>query len=263
MEKPIRWVGFDMDECIGSVMPLYVLVSELPRIVQKNRAKQKDTKIVYELIRLLFESELSMKTWLVRPAFFSALGNVYHAYQDKKIQGAFIMSNNGSEELVSFMSFFLNLCIWEIYDAKKERPIIFQMAVYADSPARKGYPYLKNYEIVQKCLQAEGLPLCSSPNDLLFFDDIDHPMSKEIKHYVQVPAYLNQTEIKRFLVAIQPMQDFFEEEDWNTIVQQSLLLNVRDFNRPNNTYKPFPQPTYETVRDLKVFNDGFRSFLGT
>jgi len=260
MEKRIRWVGFDMDECIGSVMPLYVLVSELPQLEQ-TRKRYSDTKVIYALIRLLFESELSMKTWLVRPALFSALGNLYHAYLDKKIQGAFILSNNGSEELVAFVSFFLNLCMWEIYDVKKERPVIFQMAVNANSPAREGYPLIKNYEIVQKCLQAEGLPLCSSPNDLLFFDDLDHPMSKEIRHYVQVPAYLNQTEIKRFLVAIQPMQEYFEEEDWNSIVRKSLLLNIRDFNRPNNTYKPFPQPTYETVRDLKVFNDAFHSFL--
>lgn len=249
-----RWIGFDMDECIGSVMPLYSFVTFIPKITN-------DDNVIIALMQTLFDSELENKTWLVRPALLESLELVHRAYVKKQIYGAFILSNNGSKELVNFVASFLNFCMWKLYDDKGPNSLIFKMTVCSNTPARKPYRLEKNFTVVQQCLAAEGLPTCSSTNDLLFFDDLLFPMNDEIKYYVQVPAYLFQTEINAFINALQPMRRFFSESDWHTLVRYNRELNRRDFQRADNTYKPYRQSLDEIMRDRMIFSNAIELFV--
>lgn len=249
-----RWIGFDMDECIGSVMPLYSFVSIIPKITN-------DDNVTIALMQTLFHSELENRTWLIRPALLESLELVHRAYVKKQIYGAFILSNNGSKELVNFVASFLNFCMWKLYDNKGPHSLIFKMTACANTPARKPYDLEKNFRVVQLCLAAEGLPLCSSENDLLFFDDLLFPMNDEIKYYVQVPAYLFQTEVNEFLNALQPMKKYFSESEWHSMVQYNRELNKRDFQRPHNTYKPYRQSLDEIMRDRMIFSNAIETFV--
>ena len=149
MEQRIRWVGFDMDECIGSVMPLYELVSRLPILASEANTTHSENRIKYEMMQILLESEQARKTWLLRPAMFSALRHLFQAFQLKQIHGAFLLSNNGSMELVSFVACFLNVCIWKLFDRHHTFPTIFKMSMWMYAPVRKPYGSVKNYEVVQ------------------------------------------------------------------------------------------------------------------
>jgi hypothetical protein len=239
-----------MDECIGSLMPLYTFVTAV-----------KDTAILDSLMQTLFHSECEHRTWLIRPALLITIGHLQKAFVKKQIHGAFILSNNGSEELVGFVAKFLNYCMWKLYDKTGTQSEVFQMACSANSPVRKPYGLVKNFEVVQLCLAAQGLPPCTKESDLLFFDDLDHPMRAQIPNYVRVPAYLFQTEINQFLAAMQPMEQHFSKKDWQTIVQRTRYLNTLDFNRPNNTYKSVPQSIDGIIRDVRMFQNAFTKFL--
>ena len=249
-----------MDECIGSIMPLYDILSNLPKLVSEGNTSHSENHIKYEMMRILFDSEQARKTWLLSHAMFSALKHLYKAFQSNQIYGAFILSNNGSFDLVCFVACFLNYSVWRLFDTQPNYPNIFKMAMWIDAPPRRKYGSIKNYEVIQACLKAEGLPECSSRNDLLFFDDISHPLQNEISNYVRVSPYLFQTEINTLIETLTPMQPLFKGEIWSKLVNETRLSNKRDFARPTNTYKAKPQPLDDTVRDIKMFRNAFTNF---
>ena len=258
----IRWIGFDMDECIGSVMPLYWLLSNMPGMVLKDN-KYSVSLVRYHILKTLFQSESSRRTWLMRSSMFPVLHGVFKAYEQNQIQGAFVFSNNGSQELVDFIGLFLNACMWQLFDMNNAKPMIFQMACCSQSPEREGYGYVKNFEVIQKSLLQNGLPPCSSKNDLLFFDDSVHELTKEIPNYVQVPAYFHLTDITSFSNALSPLSLYFNSYDWSYIVSQSKHMFERDMARPDNRYIAKPQPIEESLRDTKVFMNGLNAFLNS
>jgi hypothetical protein len=244
MER-VRWVGFDMDECIGSVMPLFPFVTEVPSNI---------------LMELIYTSERKGKTWLIRPAMLSVLERLYEAFETKKITGAFVFSNNDSEPLVEFIANYLNYCMWRMFQVTRVPANVFQMAVCRSTPARRGYGMVKNFAVIQKCLARAGLPECSKDN-LMFFDDLEHELQSEIPHYVRVPAYLFQTEINQMLEALEPLSDVVGKRKWKKLSDEARLHNTHDFARPDNTYKPYRQPLDATIRDIRIFDNAFTRFL--
>lgn len=241
-----------MDECLGSFMPLFFFVEEMPKL-------SKSDKIMYYLMSILLKSEQEGRTWFLRPVMFRIIERLFKALEQKKIQGAFIFSNNASDELVNFVASFLNFCIREKFGIGEVN--VFQMAISRNSPARKGYGLIKNYEVIQKCLQHAGLPPCSSEQDLMFFDDMNHELERQIPNYVHVPAYFNQTEINTMFHTIHPLHVFFKLNDWIMMCKRTIIENKSDYNRPDNQYKSVPQPTDEYVRDLKLYNFAFIQFM--
>ena len=250
-----------MDECIGSLMPLYIFVTEMPKLI-KHEGKYSVPFVMFHFIKTLFQSESSRRTWVLRSAMFPVLQGVYNAYEQKKIQGAFIFSNNGSQELVDFVGMFLNACMWNMFDIYNTRPVIFQMACCSQSPERKEFPqYIKNYDSIQHSLLYNGLPPCSSKEDLLFFDDLVHELEQEIPNYVQVPAYLHHTEIHSFLQALAPLSQFFEPQHWAYLLVKSREYYYSDMSRPDNRYKPYLQTVEESTRDTLIFLKGLQVFM--
>lgn len=215
LNSHVRWIGFDMDECIASAMSLYTFLTDIPMELSIEGQIQMYPRVMYAFASLLFKSEMSEKTHILRPAMIDVLKKVWEAHRDKKIEGAFIFSNNGSKELVNFMGFFLNVCIWNTCD--KSKPIVFKMCVWQGAPYRNGL--VKDYASIQTCLHKKGLKKCSSKKDLLFFDDLDHVLHYEIPHYIRVPPYENATDIDDVIQAVEPLSRFFTPSAWKTIVE--------------------------------------------
>ena len=184
----VRWVGFDMDECIGSVMPLFYFVESM------------DLADMLRVADALIVSEERGATWLIRPALREILLLLGRTYFAKQIQGAFILSNNSSELLVNFIAVLLNRWIRHLFQLAED-PLVFVMGISASSSVRlalgEEMTYVKSFDVVQHCLGSYGFPPCSSPSDLLFFDDQPHVLAGEIPHYCRVRAYHNQTPVWR------------------------------------------------------------------
>ena len=177
-----------MDECIGSVMPLYYFVESI------------DMAKMLEVADALIVSEERGATWCIRPALREVLLLVGRAYFAKQIQGAFILSNNSSELLVNFIAVLLNRWIRYLFQLAED-PLVFVMGISASSSVRLALGaemnYVKSFDVVQHCLGSYGFPPCSTPSDLLFFDDQPHVLAGEIPHYCRVRAYHNQTPVWR------------------------------------------------------------------
>lgn len=237
-----RWVGFDMDECIGSVMPLYAFIKHLP-------AKA--------MIDALLASEAAHDTWLIRPAIYYTLDILYRAWINGAIYGAFVFSNNGSQELVNFIADYLNTYMMRRYgllDAK-----VFKMAVCRSSPARTPGSLDKSYSEVQRLLSGHGLPMLTSERDLLFFDDMVHVLTSEIHDYVQVRPYYNHCPTDRVISALASCEALVGKETWDKIVARA-----RHYEKTESSelYKSTPPTPSENAFDRHMFLQAFRRFLG-
>ncbi len=255
----MRWVGFDMDECIGSLMPLYEYMLNLPKC--GNTAEERGV-LFLSLAETLYHSERNGQTWLLRPAMMGVLRIVYAAWRNRKIQGAFVYSNNGSTTLVRFVAFWMNLCIKQLFQLRAI-PAVFQMAVSSRASCRQLYGMVKSFESVQTCLIAHGLPECSSVNDLLFFDDMSHELQSQIRHYIQVPPYFNHTPATSVIAALSGIGNSLNCTRWVTIVNKSLDQQAADFSRPDNQYKLEKQSQQEYMNDIAMYKAAFASFLST
>lgn len=240
-----KWVGFDMDECIGSVMPLYAFVTKLPKAQEA-------------IINALYTSENAKYTWLLRPAFYDTLIMLYHAYKNGTIIGAFIFSNNGSQELVDFMVYYSNIWI-----AKKlhirEVPSVFKMGVSRGSPLRSPGSLIKSISEIQGALAKKGLPLLTSSNDLIFFDDMVHELSGEIKDYVKVRPYLNLCPLDRVVNALAHLENIVGSIAWSTTVKLAYQYQNED---KDGRYIKTPPTAIETLQDTLIFHQALLHFLG-
>jgi len=184
--EPVRWVGFDMDECIGCVMPLFFPLTYIDP--KKEIVEEED----------FVKGELMQQTYVLRSSFIQLLFSLWRAFLNKKIAGAFVLSNNGSEPLVQFITRSCNYILQKLFGLETP-PSVFRMGISAESPIRfalgPDFKYIKSFLVVQHCLLASGLPPCSSESDLLFFDDQIHVLQSEIPHYHQVTQYKHITPI--------------------------------------------------------------------
>jgi len=216
-----------MDECIGCVMPLSTLLKQIPDALTRDGTIGSYAAVMYELASILFETE-SVRTWILRPSMKAALPALYAAYVEGNIDGAFLFSNNANMELVNFMSFFLNVCIWKT--RASGRPVVFRMTAWDKAPWRTSS--LKNFQAVLACFAAHHIPPCS-PDELLYFDDQLHSLSKEIRHYVQVPPYRHASSIRCLLT--ESLSSFFSRSSWFLLEHAVLIENaamLRSYSPP-------------------------------
>jgi hypothetical protein len=236
-------------------MPLYSFVVTLPRLAGPGLKKT-----IHACVnQALYNSEGDKKTWLFRPAMYTALELVYRAYKEGRITGAFIFSNNGSDGLVEFVSKYCNY--WMARKARDYgRPRIFQLAVSRSSPLRSPGSLEKSYAEVQRALGSAGLTLLSSPGDLLFFDDMSHVLQSEIAHYVQIRPYFNVCPIATVAEALRGCARLVSPEVWARVLEEA-TADDRAERRADALAKP---PTEEDTRqDKAVFRGAFGSFLPT
>jgi hypothetical protein len=248
MKSDVRWVGFDMDECIGSVMPLSEFIHEL-----------RDDNFL-QFLDEIYESEITGRTWLFRPAIVKVLRQLWSAYKRGAIQGAFIFSNNGSEHLVKTVMALLNHFIQRIFSLDYQVEV-FQMGVHYGASCRRGFGDIKSYEVIQHCLTEHKLPLCTSPEHLLFFDDLEHVLQSQIPHYVRVPAYFNHTDVS---VLADTLMSFGQtQEGWDDLVETAVKTQQRELKEKGNLYVLSPQDPDSVADDEVMFRKAFHDFLGT
>jgi hypothetical protein len=255
--RKVRWVGFDMDECIGSLMPLYEFVSELPNHI---RSPSVHATVLSDMADALYVSEVRGHTWLIRPAMMDVLEPLYNALKERRIEGAFIYSNNSSFELVTFVAFLLNVFTQHRLGLSVV-PFVFRMAMWNGAPCRKRHGLVKSYEAVQDCLYFAGLPLCSSPSDLLFYDDMSHVLQKETPYYLQVQPYFHHTPVSHVIDAISVIQPRMSSVKWTTIASSALQMQLHDFKRRDNKYVMTPQPAMDAARDISQYREALSLFL--
>lgn len=258
-ESPVRWIGFDMDECIGSLMPLYTFVTELPAFYREAKPDAPPDEALNLLIQTLVRSELTKKTWLIRPALISTLNILYEAWITRKIQGAFIYSNNGSGRLVRFVASFLNGFIATIFKGKSSQ--LFQMAISLTTPCRTLGSTDKTFKDIQTCLQAHGLPRVSSSSDLLFFDDLEHVLAGEITHYVKVRPYTNFTNMFTLLEVMEVFKQIVGREAFLAVREEAAWSEMVNWEERGNTYILDPPTSAERRQDIAMFRDAFSRFF--
>jgi hypothetical protein len=246
-----KWVGFDLDECIGSVMPLYVFL-----IGAKGLGNERE--ILQQYRKSLFLSEMLKETWLLRPAMYFALRNVYNAYKSGKLYGAFIFSNNGSQELVDFIAYYCNGWMSRYFRDKKH-PIIFKMAICRGSSYRPPNSLVKSYDEISNALIMNGLPPFSNKSDLLFFDDLVHVLQGEIDNYVHVRPYNNLCPIDNVINALYGSKALLGDKRWENIVSMARRFFETMKHDGYNLNIPSDE---ETLQDKEVFRNAFRKFVG-
>lgn len=249
MNGEVRWVGFDMDECLGSVMPLHIILPKL-----RNRHD------FLQMFELLYESEITGRTWLFRPAIFKALRLLWSAYDRGAIEGSFILSNNGSDILVKSVGLLLNYFIQRLFGLN-EMPNVFQLGLHLGAPSRADFGDVKSFELVQYVLEAHNLPQCSSPDHLLFFDDMSHVLQSQITHYIQVPQYFNHTDVAILADVLAPLGE--ELDNWHSTIVESVDAQREDLLDMGRHYMMSPQDDDAIEHDEAMFRKAFQEFLGT
>lgn len=185
----VKWIGFDMDDCLANVTPAYHFV--------KMYGAEKAAA-------LLLESDRIGQTWLLRSGIQLIVDEVSTAVSTGKVYGAFLYSNNGSQEMVDFVREMLNLMSAGV------RP--FKVGFHRGFAARSGGK-VKTYEDLCNCLHILDLPLPSSPDCLVFFDDKEQILASEIKLYRQVRRYKGYTPVQRIAEVLEPhmSEDLFSK----------------------------------------------------
>lgn len=207
MKSGIKWIGFDMDECLGTLYPLYAYCEELMNLLQDDFTRN---SLYIDIIDILSEQIFIHKNhnlWIFRPNFDIVLDMLIEAYKNQQITGCFILSNNGSSSLVSTAQLLLNTAV-----AKKTGNLItnlFHEAWSAKASCRKN-SFVKSWNVTQSCLKSANLPTMENPKtDLLFFDDKLHPLlKKELgSHFIQVSPYFNYTPYQNVFSILKPLFD--------------------------------------------------------
>ncbi len=236
-----------MDECIGSLMPLYAFVTGMPEGAARNALKN-----------VLYASERLKTTWLIRPAMYTACEMLYNAHKAGAIYGAFIFSNNSSQGLVDFVADFLNGWMTRRFSDYK-RLSVFKIGVCRGSPLRSAGSLEKSISEIQRVLAGRGLPLLTDVNDLMFFDDLVHTLTAEIPNYVQVRPYMNYCPLDRVITALSECEATVGKEAWSAIVEKARRYDAEDRGRE---YLTTPPTVRETIADEEMFRQAFRRFLG-
>lgn len=197
----VRWIGFDVDECVGSFSLLWPYCERSIHGMDAPRRRA----FLREMARAVSESPT---LWMVRPGLDRLLQRILKAYDAGQITGCFLLSNNGSLCVIECVREILNHRFWKLrgFTGSPEDPAtaLVRAAWHRYAPCRKNR-INKTWEQVVHCLQSRHLPPPSSTDDLLFYDDLEHVMAHEITHYVKVKPYTNYTPHAHVFEAVTPV----------------------------------------------------------
>jgi hypothetical protein len=180
-------------------------------------------------------------------------------YKSKSIEGAFIFSNNTSSELVSFACFLCDGYMWRRFN-DATHPRIFKFGAHMDSPFRvvRGE---KSIREIQNVFRGAGLPVFD-PSNLLFFDDQDHVLAREIKHYIRVPPYFNYTphgvianELRELIEALTPAAG----EELRALCE---TMYIHDMSERNNVYAFEKQSIAQANEERVAWINAMNVFVG-
>jgi len=239
MRKTVKWVGFDMDECVGVTHYLYPFAHEF---------LNRETSTFFKtILKALAKSELRRDTGYLRPAMIPVLDAVYKSWKSGHIAGAFMYSNNSSHALVDMIRQLLNTMIG-IRHMLPHPPLVLQMAVSAQTPERPS-SFVKDWEGIVRCLKSQGLVPPASKQDLLFYDDMPHVLEKQIPHYCRVPKYTFVTPQALFITLVNPLVPPDLHSRWSVVKDQLTSLD-------HSVSKQIP----ETDRGLVPMLNAFHTF---
>lgn len=225
MKSVARWVGFDMDECLGTLYPLYTYCEELMNLIKDDSDRN---NFYIDMINILSNEIFLNKNhnlWIFRPQFDKVLDELIRGYQNRQITGCFILSNNGSSSLVTTAQLILNSAV-----AKKTNSQIvdlFKAAWSRFTPCRNG-SIVKSTNVIQTCLKSAGLqPIQNPETNLLFFDDKAHPsLKRELKdNFIQVSPYFNYTPYQNVFKILNTL---FEKYNFSHNFRQQLKSKAED-----------------------------------
>jgi hypothetical protein len=214
MRNSVKWVGFDMDECVGVTHYLYPFAHEF--------LKRDTSKFMHTSLTALAKSEMRRHTGYIRPALFPVLEEVYKQWKSGQIAGAFMYSNNSSHALVDMIHQLLNTIIG-LQQSLPHPPSVLQMAVSGQTPERPS-SFVKDWAGVVACLKSNGLTPPTSKNDLLFYDDMPHVLERQISHYCRVPKYTYVTPQKIFIALITPLVPPDLTSRWSSVKHELTSL---------------------------------------
>jgi len=272
MKSGIKWIGFDMDECLGTLYPLYAYCEELMNLINDDVIRN---NFYIDMINILSEQIFIHKNhnlWIFRPNFDIVLDMLIDAYKNQQITGCFILSNNGSSSLVTTAQLLLNTAV-----AKKTNNHItnlFQEAWSAKAACRKN-SYVKSWNVAQTCLKTSGLPVMQNPKtDLLFFDDKIHPsLQKELgPNFVQVSPYFNYTPYQNVFIILKPLFDKYkisqqQRQQLKTyaegIEKEDLDMIFNDTPSGQNEQYSLKTPSIRIRQQISEFVDPLTRFLAS
>ncbi len=183
----IKWIGFDMDDCLANSMPAYRFVKAFG---------------IERTAPLFVVSETSGQTWILRSGFQRIIDEVSKVVSNGSVYGAFLYSNNSSELMVEFVRTLLNLMSNDVNP--------FKVGFHRRFVARTGNR-VKTYEDICNCLHILDMPLPSTTECLAFFDDSEHILSSEISLYKIVEPYRGYTPVQQIADALEPLNKKYEE----------------------------------------------------
>ena len=191
----IRYIGFDMDDCVGNVHALHPFTNAF---LTRN---PEEVSFVERVVERFAACEIKRRTGFIRPAMLAVLPAVYAAIKSGQIEGAFLFSNNSNHSLVLFVKRALEEITRQLLRLSQP-PSLVRMSISVQSPERGPRTGVKDWESIGRCLKHHGLPSPTSHRDLLFFDDKQHVLMGEIPHYTVVPAYHPASDLEDFLKCV-------------------------------------------------------------
>ena len=246
-----RYIGFDMDECIGNVHPLHPFTNEF---LTRNPA---DAAFVQRVVQAYTECERKRRIGFLRSGIIPVMKAVYQAYKAGKITGAFVFSNNSNHSLVEFIRRVMECIVQQEYDLK-EPPGMFKMAISFQSPERGPPTAIKDWAAVTRSLSHHHLPLPTSHSDLLFFDDKKHVLTSQIPHYTVVPAYHYESEYSEFARCVHSLVPAALKSRWDSLLSRHVQTRAHTPERVPTTdegetvflsaIRRFVSPTSRTLK---------------
>lgn len=253
-----RWIGFDMDECMGSLMPLYPFLTELPRLVLSVNPEFDINQLFITIQQRIIESEIAERTWLLRPALRTLLDHIYLLYTTKNIDGVFVFSNNSSPEIVSFTCFLCDGYMWH-RNKDNTKPQIFKFGAYLHSPFRQNYGE-KSLREINNAFKYTGLEI-PDPKNIIFFDDQIHILSYEITNYVHVKPYLHYTNHGRIVTELKSLIELLTPSTYKEFTLICASAYLRD-TMARTSYKMEKQNMTEAEVEKVEWITALNTWLG-
>jgi hypothetical protein len=251
----IRWVGFDMDECIGSLISLWPYFDYMLTYISRSVR----TELFKDMVKKISDANTASRIWIMRPELDKILTLLAQAQQEGKIYGCFVLSNNGSALLVQTAIEIMN------YRAKQLTSTPYDLFIagwYRNSPCRNN-SMVKDFNTIQNCLKHEKLPTLASKDHLLFYDDLNHDLASEIQHYVRVPPYYNTTPSSLIFDTIQSVLSEYNVSSKIIDKSQTQANYVEEHDIRADKELVLNPPAQSAKMEMNVFVNGFMRFINS